>query len=383
MLSSWEGARAVIKPIVRRSRRQYLLLKKFGMALTSYMLLAAVTSLAILLDLVVLPGACFWWVVALIAVGQGVFIGLFLSSANLRFSDPSLLQPQMLVAIISLSALMPFFAQIRGCLLVFYVPIMLFGVFKLPLKNLMAYALLAFSGFAAVIYYQALTQQLQEPVIAVLQGFVLAVLLLWLCLFASHTQKLRRRMHQRRYAMQAHHHTLRGMMRELEDLAATDELTGLYNRRHFLHLAKRELHGMTATQQHGLALLDLDLFKRVNDVHGHAAGDQVLQTFASVALACLRDGDVVARYGGEEFVLLLPNADAEQVSKCCERLRLAFSRSQPLESQVVNLSVSVGMTLLCMDDDLEAALHRADQALYQAKREGRNRCVATWQDSDA
>lgn len=373
----------MIKPIVRRSRRQYLLLKKFGMALTSYMLLAAVIILAVALDAVALPGTGFWWVVALIGLAQGVFVGLFLSSANLRFADPTLLQPQMLVAIVSLSVLMPFLAQIRGCLLVFYVPIMLFGVFKLPLKTLMAYALLAFSGFAAMTYYQVLAQPQQAPVSALLQGFVLALLLLWLCLFASYTQRLRRRMHQRRYAMQAHHHTLRGMMRELEDLAATDELTGLYNRRHFLRMAKRELHGMTAPQQHGLALLDLDLFKRINDVHGHAAGDQVLQAFASIALACLRDGDVVARYGGEEFVLLLPNADAEQLSKCCERLRLAFSRSQPLGSKLVDLSVSIGMTFLCVDDDLEGALHRADQALYQAKREGRNRCVAIWQNSDA
>ncbi|WP_410017176.1 diguanylate cyclase [Pseudomonas sp. 5P_3.1_Bac2] len=372
-----------MKPIVRRSRQQYLLLKKFGMALTSYCLLGAVTSLAIQLKLLAPPSAEYRWVLALIVVSQGVFAGLFLSSANLRFRDPSLLQPQMLVAIISLTVLLPFFAQLRGCLLVFYVPIMLFGVFKLSLKVLMGYALLAFAGYLMVMLHQALNHRLHDPALALLQLFALAALLFWLCLFASHTQKMRKRMHQRRYAMQAQQHTLRGMMRELEDLAATDELTGLYNRRHFLHIAKRELHGMTANQQHGLALLDLDLFKRINDVYGHAAGDQVLQTFANVALACLRDGDVVARYGGEEFVLLLPNADAEQLSKCCERLRLAFSCSQPLESQVVNLSVSIGMTLLGQDDDLEAALHRADLALYQAKREGRNRCIATWQDADA
>jgi diguanylate cyclase (GGDEF)-like protein len=92
---------------------------------------------------------------------------------------------------------------------------------------------------------------------------------------------------------------------------------------------------------------------------------------------------VVARYGGEEFVLLLPNTDADQFTACCERLREAFSRAEPLGLQVSNLSVSIGLTLLSADDDLDEALHRADQALYQAKRNGRNRCAATWEDVDA
>ena len=118
-------------------------------------------------------------------------------------------------------------------------------------------------------------------------------------------------MRQRRFALQAHQDTLRGMMRQLEDLVATDELTGLFNRRHFLRLATRELEHLDHGRHHGLALIDLDHFKRINDAHGHAAGDRVLQTFAAVARACLRDGDIIARYGGEEFVLLLPNTDAE------------------------------------------------------------------------
>jgi len=207
--------------------------------------------------------------------------------------------------------------------------------------------------------------------------------LFWLCLFGSYAQTMRQRMRQRRFALQAHQDTLRGMMRQLEDLAATDELTGLFNRRHFLRLAGRELESLRKGRQHGLALLDLDHFKSINDLHGHAAGDRVLQTFAAVARACLRDGDVVARYGGEEFVLLLPNTDADQFTACCERLREAFSRSEPLGLQVSNLSVSIGLTLLSADDDLDEALHRADQALYQAKRNGRNRCAATWEDVDA
>jgi diguanylate cyclase (GGDEF)-like protein len=183
--------------------------------------------------------------------------------------------------------------------------------------------------------------------------------------------------------LQAHQDTLRGMMRQLEDLVATDELTGLFNRRHFLRLASRELKVMDAGVMHGLALIDLDHFKRINDVHGHAAGDQVLQAFAGVATACLRDGDVLARYGGEEFVVLVPDCDAERLTACCERLRIAFTDVELIGLNVNSLSLSAGMTLLAVGDDLDDALQRADQALYRAKRDGRNRCAAAWENVDA
>jgi diguanylate cyclase (GGDEF)-like protein len=190
-------------------------------------------------------------------------------------------------------------------------------------------------------------------------------------------------MRQRRFALQAHQDTLRGMMRQLEDLVATDELTGLFNRRHFLRLASRDLAHLNNGSRHGLALIDLDHFKRINDMHGHAAGDQVLQAFAEVAASCLREGDILARYGGEEFVLLIPDCDSAHLTACCERLRLAFADSQPLRGHEHTLSLSAGMTMLVAGDDLDEALQRADQALYRAKREGRNRCAAAWETSNA
>ena len=212
---------------------------------------------------------------------------------------------------------------------------------------------------------------------------MLFIVLVWLTLFAGYVQALRQRMRQRRYALQAHQDTLRGMMRQLEDLVATDELTGLFNRRHFLRLAGRALDDLDEGQRHGLALIDLDHFKRINDVHGHSAGDRVLQTFAAVARACLREGDVLARYGGEEFVLLLPEADSDRLAACCERLRQAYAAAEPMGVEVPVLSLSAGMTLLHSGDDLDEALQRADQALYRAKRSGRNRCEAAWEESDA
>ncbi|MFP6850103.1 MAG: GGDEF domain-containing protein [Pseudomonas sp.] len=362
---------------------QNLLLKRFGMGAASYALTALFCWIAMFAGLINVSIATALALTALGALSQLLFLSLFLSRINQRFTDPSLTEPQVLVALAWLTVLLGLFDDGRGSMLVIYLVILLFGVFQLPPKVFVRCALFAFFGFAGLNLYEAYTLQMSAPRVALMQVCVLAGVLVWLCLFASYAQAMRQRMRQRRFALQAHQDTLRGMMRQLEDLASTDELTGLCNRRHFLRLARHQLESLGGGHQHGLALLDLDHFKQINDAHGHAAGDRVLQTFAVVARACLRDGDVIARYGGEEFVLLLLNTDADQFSACCERLRESFSRAEPLGVKVERLSVSIGLTLLAEHDDLDEALQRADQALYQAKRNGRNCCAATWEDLDA
>lgn len=362
---------------------QALLLKRFAMAFSTYVMVALACWFAVANGLFLgSPLDALLLTLAVLAC-QLVFLWLFLSGRNLRFSDPSLTEAQVLVALAWLPVLLSFFDNARGSLIAFYVVILLFGGFQLPPRVFVRCAAFAFFGFAAMLLLEGYRMQLSEPSVAWLQVWVLFILLVWLSLFARYVQSMRQRMRQRRFALQAHQDTLRGMMRQLEELVATDELTGLFNRRHFLRVASRELQRIMPGQKHGLALIDLDHFKRINDLHGHVAGDRVLQTFAAVARACLRDNDIIARYGGEEFVLLLPNADADRFTNCCERLREAFAQSEPVGGKIDELSLSVGMTLLGAGDDLEEALQRADQALYQAKRDGRNRCCATWERIDA
>ncbi|WP_300656911.1 diguanylate cyclase [Pseudomonas sp.] len=362
---------------------QRLLLKRFGMATASYALTGLLCWIAVFNDLFRTSIPTVLLLTGLASLSQLAFLGLFLSGLNLRVRDPSLTEAQVLVALFWLTVLLGMFANGRGALLVIYVLILLFGVFQLPPRVFARCAVIAFFGFAGLNLYEAYLYQLDDARLAILQVSVLGGVMLWLSLFASYVQAMRQRMRQRRFALQAHQDTLRGMMRQLEDLVATDELTGLFNRRHFLRFANAELTNLRAGSQHGLALIDLDHFKRVNDAHGHAAGDRVLQTFATVAQSCLRDGDIIARYGGEEFVLLLPNTQADQFTACCERLREAFNQAEPLGIKVDTLSLSIGMTLLTMHDDLDEALQRADQALYRAKRSGRNRCAAAWEGVDA
>lgn len=364
--------------------RQSLILQRFAMAALTYVVVLALTWLAICTGDLAQPLPVALVSSSLVLVSQLALLAVFVSGWNQRFADPSLTEFQVLLAIAWLTWLLAWLDGSRGTFLALYAPILLFGLFQLDARVFARCAVIVFLCFLGINAREWLMLPSPAPFGHVLvQICVLFVMLAWLSVFADYVQAQRGRMRQRRYALQAHQDTLRGMMRQLEEVAATDELTNLYNRRYFLRMASRELHGMHEEQTHGLALIDLDHFKRINDAYGHAVGDRVLQTFATVAQGSLRESDILARYGGEEFVMLIPRCSQQQLSECCERVRLVFAEVELEGLLDVELSLSVGMTLLQWGDDLDTALQRADQALYQAKRDGRNRCVAGWDQVNA
>ena len=156
---------------------------------------------------------------------------------------------------------------------------------------------------------------------------------------------------------------------ELTNAALTDPLTGLANRRRF----DRRLADLQRGNAGGcVAIFDIDHFKNVNDSHGHQGGDRVLQAFATIARACVRDGDLVARLGGEEFGVILPGASVDQARIVCERLRATVAGTViAVDEGQARITVSAGIAVL--GGDADAVLRAADSALYQAKHEGRNR----------
>jgi diguanylate cyclase (GGDEF)-like protein len=165
--------------------------------------------------------------------------------------------------------------------------------------------------------------------------------------------------------------------RQLEQLAQTDFLTGLANRRHFLLLAEQEL---ARAQRYGSPLsvfmMDVDHFKAVNDTHGHQLGDLVLQTLGKVCREVLRDIDVVGRLGGEEFGVVLPHTDYADALEAAERLRRAVADTEvPLERGLpLRITISIGVASLAdATTNIDTLLNQADQALYRAKDGGRNR----------
>lgn len=165
--------------------------------------------------------------------------------------------------------------------------------------------------------------------------------------------------------------------REFEQAANLDALTGVHNRRWLAETFPRAM-ARCARDDHPLCLVmaDVDHFKRYNDVHGHLAGDKVLRRVADLLAGCLRTDDLIARYGGEEFAILLPNTSLETGCAIAERLRekvagmrMAMAEGGPVEP----VTISCGVASLLRDMNLESLIARADEALYRAKEQGRNR----------
>ena len=161
----------------------------------------------------------------------------------------------------------------------------------------------------------------------------------------------------------------------LRQLAARDGLTGLLNRTGFVRLAEEQLRRTVHNGDRGqLILADLDHFKRVNDEHGHLAGDRALVAFADACRGATRSSDLAGRYGGEEFVILLAGAGPERAGQVADAISAALMQHARVSGLEV-LTASFGISEVDESIDLENMIDRADQALYRAKAEGRNRTV--------
>jgi diguanylate cyclase (GGDEF)-like protein/PAS domain S-box-containing protein len=192
-------------------------------------------------------------------------------------------------------------------------------------------------------------------------------------------QNLISELEQAHAELERKHGELRALSEELRVISITDPLTGAFNRRFFLEstakmvsFARRHRHPLS------ILMLDIDHFKKINDVHGHLAGDKVLQTLTDLWKESLRDEDIFARFGGEEFIIALPNADLTAAIVVAERLRISLL-GQPVELDGTSLQVTVSTGVSQYQPDEESihqTLKRADEALYAAKNDGRNRVVS-------
>jgi diguanylate cyclase (GGDEF)-like protein len=168
-------------------------------------------------------------------------------------------------------------------------------------------------------------------------------------------------------------------LEQIRELATHDDLTGLLNRRAMFERMQLEQRRSLRTGHPLLvAQLDIDHFKVVNDTHGHANGDLVLRAFADTVRHSVRDTDLLARWGGEEFVLMLCDTPTEEAHALLERVRLAVQAMRvplPQGGAPIAITVSIGLARHTSADTLARTLERADQALYAAKAQGRNRVV--------
>lgn len=168
---------------------------------------------------------------------------------------------------------------------------------------------------------------------------------------------------------------------EIHKLTITDPLTGLFNQSYFLEIAGQELQRARRYEHpFSLLLMDIDHFRFINETYGHSTGDEVLQSISKTLLASLRVVDILARFGGEEFVLLLPETGLNEALGVAGRLLYTLRASTAVTSAgAIPVTMSIGVAGLVSDDGitLDKLLERADKALYQSKKNGRNR-VTVW-----
>jgi diguanylate cyclase (GGDEF)-like protein len=180
---------------------------------------------------------------------------------------------------------------------------------------------------------------------------------------------------------------LQSLINGLCELSLKDPLTGLGNRRHFLSAMEREIDRVARSGEQALLLmLDIDHFKKVNDTYGHHAGDQILQSVAACLVECVRPMDTVARFGGEEFAIILPNCQSAFGLVVSERIRESVAAMVTTVAPDVNVSVTVSIGAAYAPQWVRSTTaiwtERADQQLYNAKTQGRNRvCQADQPDS--
>jgi diguanylate cyclase (GGDEF)-like protein len=293
---------------------------------------------------------------------------------NLRARDQSLTEPlvvaavllQMGVAVAAPQVAFPFMANLFT--------VFAFGMLWLNLRD--AVGVWLFSVFGAGMVFYLVGGRMSVPT-----GTAAEVLLMWLyfslilgrCLLVSVAAN------ETRARLADSRRRLGDTLEQVQRLASRDELTRALNRRSLLEALERE---RARSERSGapfcVAMIDLDHFKRVNDTHGHAAGDAVLRGFSAAVHEAMRGTDMFGRYGGEEFMLILVGTGAGESLEAVERIRAAIA-DRDWRGIVADVPVTMSAGIACFrkGESAEALLHRADQALYQAKRDGRNRSIVS------
>lgn len=299
------------------------------------------------------------------------FALLMRSGLNLRFADPALTMPQMVCAIVAMAAAYVINPPVRGMLLMLVALVLVFAAFTLSPRasrwlGWFAVVLLGLVMLAVATH----APRTFNPTLEAIHFAFTAVVLPVIAMLAGDLSAMRSRLKVQKAELQ-------DALARIHKLATRDDLTGLVNRRHMEELAEMEQRRASRSGSSPcLCLVDIDNFKRINDHHGHAAGDEVLRLFGRHAAASMRETDVLARWGGEEFLVMLPDTRPDEARTGFERLRRLLARDEAWGDQAhMRVSFSAGLTTWRHGEALRDALARADHALYEAKASGRDRLV--------
>jgi diguanylate cyclase (GGDEF)-like protein len=362
-----------IDPETRRQTRRRQRLQMVGMVYASY-----VVDSSLQLALVLAGGLALQ--VPLICIGagtalSGAFYALLGSGWTERFEDHYLVGPQMMAHALVPLGLAWYAPEIGVPMLMVLFITFGFGALRVNPNRLRSGAILGTAVVVAGVFTVVVLvgDRLAMPTATwqqrTLCGLWMVAILARSTLLGLYSAKLR-------ILVKTRNEELAATFDKLEQMATSDELTGTLNRRSVMRLLDEERQRMERTgQPFGVVLFDLDHFKQVNDGHGHLVGDETLRHFTRVVSASMRTTDRLGRYGGEEFLMLLTaTADEAAASIAAERAREGTVRHDwAAVAPGLKVTVSAGVALCRRGETAEQLLDRADQALYEAKRSGRNR----------
>ena len=364
--------KALINPIhfsifPKDDPKQVLRIRRFFMAVVAYALAVSIDYFSYL------AGFTEWKaIVGLLIMASIINISLYIifrTGLNLKMADPSLTAIQMCVASLVVMYGIYFSNESRGVLLLIYIIILMFGIFRLNTRSFLyisIFTLLTYEGDIIMLYFYR--PQGVNFNIEYLQLGVLALILVAFSVIGGHISSLRRNLIISKSEQAKSIEIIR-------EMAIRDELTGLYNRRHVMELLDYEKN--RSSRGGGLfclAMLDVDHFKNVNDTYGHLAGDAVLQTIATTMKTTMRNTEYCARYGGEEFLIVLTQTNINGALIGAERVRTNIEKIPfPDIGSDFKITVSIGLSEYKMREYVDNIIARADEALYRAKKGGRNR----------
>lgn len=341
---------------------QRLRIKRFFMAAGSYALWVLIFLLYYQGNLVRIEGHYIVPILGLIVLCNVVFYSLIRSGFNKRFADASLTLAQMVVATIWAMAFVYFTDQARGALLLLYLVVFVFGLFRMQRRQFLVLAFFAVASYSLVIYLLFVFHPERiDTRVELFNIIVLAFVLPWFAFVGGYISRLRQQ--------------LKAAFSIIEKLAIYDDLTQVFNRRQlFKILEHQKALSDRGNESFAICLFDIDYFKQVNDSFGHEKGDAVLKTVAQIIHNQLRVIDYIARYGGEEFLMILPNSDLHNAVIAAERVRLITEKITFDDfPEDFHVTISVGITAYHPSEPITATINRADKALYMAKHNGRNR----------
>ena len=360
---------------------QALRIRRLFMASIAYVLNGSLAYFSYLAGITEWPGIA--GLLIIIPAVNITFYILIRTGANLRFADPSLTFAQMCAATLAVAYVMYYANESRGLLLLMYVIMLLFGIFRLNTRDFFLISIITLLTYGADIILLYLFRS--EGVNfrnEFLQWIVLAIVMIAFSYIGGYISSLRQNLSTSRSELKKtvenlnlSRSVLERSLSIIQEIAIRDELTGFYNRRHLMELLdnekNRSLRGSTVFT---IAMLDIDHFKKVNDTYGHQAGDEVLRRVSGAIRSTMRNTDFCGRYGGEEFILVLIQTDLKEAMICAERMRANIEKCRfPGIGDTFSITASIGLSEYQMREEIDTMIARADRALYRAKEDGRNR----------